>query len=299
MGRTIRHYLFEESGEIKRIPRKVLEGLTFGKDAIPAYAGMRKKVVEVIVENEDGKPQAIEQAIGCYFEFDAEGRIDHSLQQGIADIWAFAFPEVKDDANVVALSPRRKKQLWREVNRWTLSVEDLDRILADIIRRPGTKGLSSVEGIAPRRPALTYDAEAAIRKLRSEHLSWNWNVQQLSEKALAGFIWEARSLAKTEPEDQFLWEAIAAEGERQRDLKRQRRTGKGEWVAVFKIFRHIDTSSMEETFVAHTQCEGEAAAIEAMKRLIVEHHLMAGASMSIEARTMPALEWTLMNGRPF
>lgn len=298
MGTTLRHFLFEEGGAIKRIPRRVVEGLNFGQDAIPAYAGTRQKSLEVIIDYEDGKPQSINHANGFYYEFDAEGRIDRSVRQGLNEIMSFSFPASQETDNVVALSKRRSKKAWRDVNRWEPSAQDLDRVLADIIRKPGTKAFPTIDGIAPRQPALSYEAKAAISKLQSDHGMWNWYIRQLSERALAGLIWEARSKAREDPEDQFLWEAVAAEGERQRELKRLRRTGRGQWVAVFQIFRDTGPSSTEEFFVEHRECAGEAAAVEAMKALITEHHGIVGPTMSIEARTMPALEWELMNGRP-
>ncbi|WID98419.1 hypothetical protein QO058_09360 [Bosea vestrisii] len=39
MALTVRLYLIEEDGTIKRIPRRVADKMTSGDDAIPAYAG--------------------------------------------------------------------------------------------------------------------------------------------------------------------------------------------------------------------------------------------------------------------
>lgn len=66
MGRTIRHFLFTDDGKIWRIPRRIVEALIFGKDAIPAYAGTTQRVLEVLIENEDGKPALIESATGFF-----------------------------------------------------------------------------------------------------------------------------------------------------------------------------------------------------------------------------------------
>jgi hypothetical protein len=41
MPLSIRHYIFEDSGPIKRVPRRIVDSLIFGLDAIPAYAGTR------------------------------------------------------------------------------------------------------------------------------------------------------------------------------------------------------------------------------------------------------------------
>jgi hypothetical protein len=54
---SLRSYLFEEDGTIKRI---------FGNDAMPQYANTIQRVVAVIVENEDGKPLRIVSAQGSF-----------------------------------------------------------------------------------------------------------------------------------------------------------------------------------------------------------------------------------------
>lgn len=211
---------------------------------------------------------------------------------------SFALGSGGEHDNIVPLSKRRAKKEWHDANRWQPTPRDLDRVLADVIRKPGTEPLPSVDSLAKRRPPLSYEAKSVIDELRSSHSMWNWQIRQLSEKSLPGFIWEAMAQAEREPGDQFIWEAVAAEGHRQRELKRLRRTGKGQWVAVVQIFTHENHASSTETFVEHRECEGEKAAIETMKAMIIEHHGMLGPAMSIEAQTMPALEWKLQNGAP-
>jgi hypothetical protein len=299
MVRTVRYYVFEEGGEIKRIPRRISEALSFGKDAIPAYAGTRQRVLEVIVRNRSGKPQMIEQAGGFYFDFDADGRIDKGLARSIVAAMDDAEVRPKSSGNVVPLSSKRGNADSASASKWQPNPRDLDRVLADILGTNPSGPFPSVVGVAARRPSLTHDARSVISDLRSTHSMWNWQIRQLSEGALPGFISEARKQAEAEPENQFIWEAIAAEGQRQLGLQRQRRTGKGEWVAVVQMFTHENFASMEETFVEHRVCDGEQAAIEALKAMVIEHQAMVGKAMSIEAKTMPALEWKLRNGAPY
>lgn len=297
MARTVRYYLFDQDGAIKRIPRRLADGLTFGKDAVPAYADSRQRVLEVIIENDAGQPQKIDHANGYYFEFDSEGRIDRGLQRGLAEVMDLASPS-DDQDNVVALAGRRAKKQWREVNRWTPTSEDLDRIIADLMRKPGVKALESLVGVTAKRAALTYEAKSVIEELAGKVGTLDWSISYLSEKALPGFIHEARRRAAEEPEEEHFWEAIALTGERHREIKRLHRTGKGAWVAVFQAFYHDSPHSMTEAFVEHRRCEGELAAIDAMKAMMQQHSGIVGRGISIEARTMTALEWQLLNGRP-
>lgn len=299
MGLSARLYLVEEDGTILRVQKRVAEGLYSGKDALPAYAGTRQKLLEVIVLNDAGKPQSIQHTQGHYLVFDADGRVHESVMENVREAMDIVFPLDVDEGNVVSLLPRREKQIWKEKSQWQPTPAELDQILADLTAKPGTKGLASVKGVTIKRAPLTYEAKAEIQEIAGKLRMLGWGISQLSEKALPGFVGEARKRSKQEPEHQFYWEAVALEGERQRELQRLRRTGKGEWVAVVRLFRHTGASSVEEAFVEHASCSGEAAAIAKLKELLHQHYEKAGPGISIEARTMPLPEWEILNGRPF
>lgn len=295
MALSVRLYLIEEDGTIKRIPRRVADKMTSGDDAIPAYAGTRQRVLEVIVDNEGGKAQAIIKTIGYFLDFDAQGRVHEGLRESLRAVMDAAFPERSDlDGNVVSMKERRKHQIWEEKSRWKPDAALLDSIVADLARKAG-KAVPNVDGFAPKHAPLTYEAKSAISEIGSKLSLVPWSIGQLTEKALPGFVQEARKRAKDDPEDQFFWEATALEGEGQQELKRLRRTGKGPWIALFEVYRHTGPSSVEEAFSKYLQCEGEAAAVEAMKELIREHHHLMGPGHSMESRTMPLLEWQLLN----
>lgn len=281
-----------------KVPQRVAEGLYSGKDALPAYAGTRQKLLEVLISNEAGKPQSIEHTQGHYLEFDADGRVHQSVMDRLREAMDHGLPVDADEGNVVSLSPRRQRQIWKEKSQWQPTPAQLDQIVTDLTRKPGAKGLTSVVGVALKRAPLTYEAKSEIQEIAGKLRMLGWGISQLSEKALPGFIGEARQRSKQEPEHQFYWEAVALEGERQRELQRLRRTGKGKWVAVLQLFRHTGASSVEEALVEHQACNGEAAAVAKMKELLQKHAEKAGPGISVEARTMPALEWEILNGRP-
>jgi hypothetical protein len=81
---TSRLYVFEESGAVKRVPRRIQDALVFGEDAIPEYAGTRQRIATAIVENENGKPVRILDASGSYWTFDSDGKIHRDLHNSLA-----------------------------------------------------------------------------------------------------------------------------------------------------------------------------------------------------------------------
>src|SRR5215207_2535142 len=107
MPLSIRMYVFENGGSIKRVPRRIVDNLVFGLDAIPAYAGTRQRVAEIMLENENGKPTRILDARGSYWTFDDSGKIDESLRwrayEGM-DTWDAA--QRANRAKVVDLRPQ-------------------------------------------------------------------------------------------------------------------------------------------------------------------------------------------------
>jgi hypothetical protein len=76
---TYRLYLFEENGDIVHIPRRTAEGVHSDEDALPQYANSRRRVLSVVLENQDGRPIRILDAEGSFWTFNGEGRVDVDL----------------------------------------------------------------------------------------------------------------------------------------------------------------------------------------------------------------------------
>jgi hypothetical protein len=64
MALSLRCYLFQEDGAIKRIPRRVVDGLVLGQDAMPEYVNSAQRIATAAVENEYGKALRIVDARG-------------------------------------------------------------------------------------------------------------------------------------------------------------------------------------------------------------------------------------------
>ena len=297
MGLTSRHYIFPEDGSLKRVPRRIADSLVFGHDAIPEYAGTRQKVATALVRNEESRPVALLDIHGSYWTFDDEGRIDKGLNESISSLLDFAFDHERPASKVVSLVPVLKKKRHREQHRWEPTKDDYDRIAADIW--PGINGpvedVTSVKGEAPKRPPLTSSAKHSLSEIRSHLSSIGFELEKLSEPGLKGLAFELRRNA-TFDRDSSLWIGVAEETERQLEIQRRRRTGRGTWYAVIEACtervgvndRHI----VDLHVLAHEKCANKSAAVEATRRLLKQHADAFGDRTTIEAYVTSELEWS-------
>ena len=293
MALTSRCYLFEDGGAIKRIPRRVLEGLVFGKDAMPEYASSVQRIATAIIENETGKPIKIVDAWGEFFTFNEEGKIDEALRQSAAEAMNLLPTRGGGSGNVVSLSPSLKRRQFRKKHRWDLTREHLDWIAADIWPSESDRTLAEVTvatGKAPRRPPLTYDAKEALRKIEEKLVSISFELERLSEPALKGLAFEAREKGEAQ---RGVWSGLADECDHLREIRARRRTGRGIWYAVIEAERPdlYDADIMRVDEVAFEKCDGRKAAAEAARRLLKEHADSLREDVMLRSALYCELEW--------
>ncbi len=296
-----RLYIFEESGAIKRVPRRVRDDLIFGDDAIPEYAGTRQKLADVLVENENGKPVRILDVTGSYWIFDKEGRIDrgpHSHWALAMDL-AFQAPMNKK-GKVVDLRPELKRKKFDEEHSWTITNEDLNRITADLWPHlADAERIQTIKGKAQKRPPLTHEAKRAFSEINAKIVSVQMELEDLSEAALKGLAYEANQAAKAFSENRHLWNAVAAEADRQREIKARHRTGRGTFYAVLRVWHRVSNKQVREADTAEVKCQGKKAAIEAARRLLAENAHRFSENVTIEAEVVSELEWEpVVNDEP-
>jgi len=289
---TLRCYLFEDGGAIKRISRRVLEGLVFGKDAMPGYANSVQRVATAIIENETGKPIKIVDAWGEFFTFDEEGKIDEALRQSAAEVMSLVPTPGIRSGNVVSLSPSLKRRQFREKHRWDLTKEHLDWIASDLWPKDddATQKIPVAAGREPRRPPLTYEAKEALRKIEEKLASVGFELDRLSEPALKGLAFEARRKAEAQS---GLWAGVAEECDHLREIKVRRRTGRGIWYAVIEAERP-DPNDADVTHIddlAFEKCQGKKAAAEAARRLLKEHAGSLREDLMLRSALYCELEW--------
>jgi hypothetical protein len=292
MAITFRSYIFESGGKIKHIPRRVAEGLYLGDDALPEYAGTKQRVAEVVNENEGGKAARILDARGRYWVFDKEGK----LEKDDAQVW-FALREhdLTPKGKVVDLRPQLERNQWRSRNMWDLTKDDLDRVAAALW--PGAvedaEEVKAVKGTQPKRPPLTRDAQNALSEISVRVGDIGREMERLTEPGLKGLAHEARRTAKLYSENAPLWEGLANEANRRREIKARYRTGKGAWIAMVHVWHsNTDRSEMREIDTIQRRCETKQAAIEAARELLAQNAQRFSEDVTVDASIVSELEWS-------
>jgi hypothetical protein len=296
-----RFYIFEEGGALKRVPQRIHDALVFGEDAIPEYADTRQRVAQVLIENESGKPVRILDVQGSYWIFDKQGRIDKGLQSRLALAMEFAFSSPTNrKGKVVDLRPELKRKKFEEEHRWELTVEEVNRITADLWPTlADAKEVHTVKGKAPKRPPLTHEAKHAIAEIEAKLYSIGSELENLSEPALKGLAFEANRLARGSSESRRLWSAVALEADHQREIKARHRTGKGVFYAILHIWHHVSSREMREADTIEVKCQGKKAAVEAARRLLADNAHRFSGDVTIEAEVISELEWSpISDGEP-
>jgi hypothetical protein len=289
----LRLYIFEISGAIKRVPRRTRDDLIFGYDGIPEYAGTRQKVAEVLVENENGKPVRILDAQGSYWLFDKEGRIDQDLQNRTFDAMQLACSAPRTaKGKVVDLQPELKRKKFKDQYRWNLTVEDLNRIKADLWPHlADAEEIKTITGKAAKRPPLTHEAKDALADIEARVGSISQALEDLSEPALKGLAYEANGMAKASRRVRFLWSAIAQQAERERKIKAHHRTGRGVFYAVLHVWHQDSPRERTEIDTVEVQCNGKKAAVEAARHLLAENAHRFSEHLTLEVEIASDQEW--------
>ena len=295
MGISSRHYLFLEDGSLRRVPRRVLHGLPFGMDAIPEFAGTRQRQADVVLENEGGKPVRILDVRGSFWIFDAEGKIDQGLVDGMGDWMRLVRDEktTRREGVVVDLVPELKQKEMRDKLRWTPTADEVDRIAADIW--PGVHGpapaVESVKGVVPKKPPVSYRAKDALSAIAREIGIIEERLRSLGEADLKGLIFEAHRTGSFQDEAQAMWSGVAAEAERRQKIAAAKRTGRGEWYAVIEAMRLESEHIIASIATAHVKGSSRKDAIAKGRVLLREKADWLSEGIEIEVRLYPALEW--------
>ncbi|UVK39931.1 hypothetical protein LHFGNBLO_001346 [Mesorhizobium sp. AR10] len=286
-----RHYLFPDDGEPLRLSRRLAEGMVFGKDALPQYAGTRQKVASVVLEIDGTKAQRILSAHGSYWTFDAVGDIRRGLTRSAGDIINAAHTPAGSNGTVVALQPRLSKKRAEEEHRWTLGKAELDRIAADIWPKTSSDRLKSAKGISVKRPPLTFDARHALDEATADLWKISHAIDELKEPSLKGFAYEARTRGAAFPEHGALYQAVAQMADEHLEILRRRRVGKGVWYAVVDVIMWDDNHVGTSVGRYHEECYGKQAAVIAARKLLAEHAAEFAENVTVEAEVLTDLEW--------
>lgn len=274
-----------------RLSARLRDGLVFGYDALPQYAGTSQRVADIFVENQDGKPTKILRSEGSYFKFDEAGCIVEGLRDSLAETMSTheALERSKQSAGgpVVDIRPKLNREKWAREHRWQLSQNDLDRVAADIWGKAKTDRATIAKGVASKPPPVTLAARCALREIKSKIADISGHLEDLTEPALKGLAYAARKEGKHEP----LLVAVAETADRKREILQRYRTGRGTWYAIIRTIKWDEFRRQAETqLIAEEKCTSKKEAEEVARRLLAEHAVRFDSFTDVEVSVACDLE---------
>jgi len=294
VGLSLRFYLFPEGAKPLRIPQRLLQGLVDGSDRAPEYAGTRQRILEVVLESDDGQPVRIVDATGGYWTFDDKGDIGQGLQDRLREFMDLEFDKPRHTGVVVPLEPTRRRKQLKERSRWSPTAAELDLIAADIWPKGKADRLKSAVGVAPKPPRLTFEAEMALKEASKDFFMVNLAIDRLEVPALRGFAFEARRRGREDGNPE-LFEALAQMADSGIARIKARSTKKGTWYAWVSLIRWDDHHTGEEIFHAHRKCAGRDAAEQAVRDLLREHADKVAFDTTLDSGVETELAWSRDN----
>lgn len=294
MGLSLRFYLFPEDGKPLRISQRLLQGLIDGSDRAPDYAGTRQKILEVVLESDDGKPVRIVDAAGGYWTFDDKGEIGQGLQDRLREFMDMEFDKPRNTGVVVPIEPTRRRKELQAKSRWSPTAADLDLIAADIWPKGKANRLKSAAGVAPKPPRLTFEAKMALKEVSKDFFMVNHAIDRLEVPALKGFAYEARRRGKADGNPE-LFEALAQMADNSAARIKARRTKRGTWYAWVSVVRWDDHHVGDEIFHTYRKCSGRDAAEAAARELVREHADKVAFDTTLDSGVETELAWSRDN----
>lgn len=292
MALQSRTFVFESDGTLKYLPKRVSYGLYAQTERLPQYAGQTIRTAEALVDFEDRKPVRLLDASGHLLTFNDQGE----LVRDWGGFWG-AMPAVdprQRAAKVVDLRPKIERQQWEKRNRWDLTGDHMDAIVAALWPTEGeTLSVASIKGTAPKPPPMTIDAREALREIQGAISKIAFALEGLSEPAHKGLAFEARRIGGLEPAEAAVWSAVASLSDKQREIRSRHRKGTGVWYAAIDVFSWNEArTSGQVVDTVFEECRGKSEAIKIAQRLLAENAHKFGESTSVEARVCCDLEWT-------
>lgn len=295
MGYTVRYYLFPDGAAPMRLPKELVERLSRAEDFLPDYAGTRQKVLEIVLDNADGKPDQIIANRGAIWSFDKNGGIAESLQTSLAaamDTWWQN--EASGGGKVVDLQPKIRRKRYEEEHHWVVGDADLAVVASDIFAKGKTGALKSAKGSTVKPPPLTREGKRALSLLSEPFYRIQDALSDLKEPALAGLAFEARRLSG-EFDHPILHKAVAEMAEELLEIARRQRRGDGTWYAYVEIMEWTTKDYVGRVGTTidtyHVKCAGKKAAVTAARSLLAEYASRFAADVTVEAFVETDIEW--------
>lgn len=285
---VIHYYIFPEGCEPLRLPKQLVASLVAGQGAIPQYAGTQQKIIDAVIQMDDGKPIKLLDVDAYVWIFDNDGRIVDGVQDA-RDLVRGSL-RASNSGTVVELESHAKKRELNQKYRWDPGKSEINKIIADTWPKQKTDRLKYVKGVSKRKPPLTYDARHSLDEISSIMWKIPHQIGRLKEPSLRGFAFEARKLSEEDPDYPELYAAIADMADYQIELSRRKRTGKGIWYAVVNVM-HWDDAFGQHIETHHQRCCDRKEAVCAARQLLTEYAPRLDHNITIETELLTDLEW--------
>ena len=137
MGISLRNYLVEDDGSIKRISLKLSMSLEKGLKKLPEYAGKTVRIAEVALDLKDRKPFSILRIVGFKWHFDKNGSVKESHDKSVRLAFeSFDFPEIEPlisegDKNdvVIDITNKLNKKIYNDRFAWVPTPDETNKII--------------------------------------------------------------------------------------------------------------------------------------------------------------------------
>jgi hypothetical protein len=125
---------------------------------LPQYAGTKQRVAIIVLQNEGKKPAKILEIHGQYYSFDAAGNAAEAFGRGVRDAMGslpalanLRLSDIDKSSTVVDIGSELTRERFIREHRWQSSKHDLDRIAADIWKKPMVaEKVKDVKGVASK-----------------------------------------------------------------------------------------------------------------------------------------------------
>ena len=295
MGLTVRYYLFPSSGNPLRLPKELVTRLSRTEDFLPEYANTKQRVLEIVIENVDGKPDSVVDARGSYWDFDERGGIAEGLQKSLAaalETWWGV--KADNGAKVVDIRPKIKRRRYEAEHLWEATKAEIALVSDDLINGGRAAGIKVASGTIPKPPAITRDAKRALAAMTEPFYQIQNAIEDLKEPALAGLAFEARRMSGEFDQPQ-LYRAVAEIADQRAEILRRRRRGGGTWYAFVEIMNWRSDDYIGRigttTDVYHVKCNGKKSAVAAARNLLARYSDRFAEDTTVEAFIETDLEW--------
>jgi len=308
MGFGWRAFLFEQSGQIRHISRKLTSAILQKDAALPEYAGQSLRVAFVHLAFLNRKPMMIPKIETSRWTFDNNGLVEGSyLEECTLRLDLLVDPSSDVESHPVIDATRRLKEkrlqelLWKptpsEVKQlknmiWkpkekSRHVKKRNVVILPFMRSSKSKTLKN-ETISEQDKEVLPEIIPPLSDIRLEiSMTDDDTLETISSKISKNYLPTADGIQRC------LLEGIKTEIEQELAIRCAWQTGEGRWFAIAtkkQAEDHKKSSTLVEQ-IELVECDGIQSAFKAIGKLNEKYADLFDEKISVELEIMPELEY--------